>query len=84
MINNIKKISLNIAIGTLTLLWFSWLASSLGVPVITLMYINKLDTMRGLSTFGNDDIMWIILYGPFSIPISLLHAGSRTIDYFNG
>jgi hypothetical protein len=78
---NIKKISLSLGMSILSSLWILWLASSLGVPIVTLLYINKLDTMRGLSTFGNDDIMWIMLYGPFSIPISLLHAGSRTIDY---
>jgi hypothetical protein len=71
----------NIAMAPLVIVWGCWLASSLGVPVMTSVYVAKLDEMQGLSTVGSDAIIWSTLLGPFSIPISLIHAGSRTIDF---
>ena len=66
----------------LAIIWGCWLATSLGVPFITAFYVAKLDEKQGLSTIGSDDIIWTTVLGPFSIPISLIHAGSRTINYF--
>ena len=80
--DNFKNVAGNVAMVPLTIVWGCWLASSLGVPFITASYVAKLDEKQGLSTIGSDAIIWTTVLGPFSIPIALMHAGSRTVDYF--
>lgn len=79
--NNFKNAACNISMVPLIIVWGCWLAPSLGVPFISAVYVAKLDEMQGLSTVGSDDIIWTTVLGPFSIPISLIHAGSKTVDF---
>jgi hypothetical protein len=46
------------------------------------VYIAKLDEMQGLSNVGSDAIMWTTIYDPLSIPLSVLAAGERTLQFF--
>ena len=80
--NAVQNIACDIAMVPLTIIWGCWLASSLGVPFITYLYVQKLDQLQGVSDIGSGDIIWTTALGPFSIPISLIHAGSRTWVYF--
>jgi hypothetical protein len=77
-----KTMMYNIAMVPVGVGWCCWLATSLGVPFITAFYIAKLDKMQGLSPVGSDAIIWTTIYGPFSIPISVLAAGERTVRFF--
>jgi hypothetical protein len=79
--NDCDNVMYDIALVPLGFVWYCWLASSLGVPFMTALYVARLDEMQGLSTIGSDAIIWSTVLGPFSIPISLIHAGSRTIDF---
>ena len=63
IIDNIKQIASDVAMVSLTIIWGCWLASSLGVPFFTYLYVNKLDQMRGLSEIENDDIIWTTILG---------------------
>jgi hypothetical protein len=76
-----EEIACNVAMVPLTILWGCWLASSLGVPFLTAFYVRNLDEKEGLSTIGSGDIIWSTILGPFSIPVSLIHAGIRTAEY---
>ena len=78
-----KSVLNNILMTPLVFTWYCWLASSLGVPFLTAIYITELDKLQGLTTIGSDTIMWSTILGPFSIPISLVYAGMRTIQFFN-
>ncbi len=78
---NIKNIASDAAMVPLTIVWFGWLSTSMGIPFLTYLYVNKLDEMSGLEPIYNDNIMWYTILGPFSIPIALYHAGSRTVHY---
>lgn len=83
MNNSLTNIACDVAMVPLKIAYVGWLASSLGVPFITFLYVRKLDQLQGLSEIGSDDIIWTTALGPFSIPISLIHAGSRTLSYFD-
>lgn len=79
--DNIKNIARHVAMVPLKIAYVCWYTSSFGVPFITFLYVKKLDQMQGLPY--SSDILYSIELGPFSIPISLIHAISRTLSYFN-
>ena len=79
--SNCENITYNIAMVPVTIIWGCWLASSLGVPFMTAIYVSHLHEKQGLSTIGTDAIIWTTILGPFSIPIALAYAGSKTVDY---
>lgn len=77
-----KTMMYNIAMVPVGIGWCWWLATSLGAPVMASVYIAKLDEMQGLSNVGSDAIMWTTIYDPLSIPLSVLAAGERTLQFF--
>jgi hypothetical protein len=61
--NDCENVMYDIALVPLGFVWYCWLASSLGVPFMTALYVARLDEMQGLSTIGSD----AIIYGRLSV-----------------
>lgn len=83
--NNMSNTLCEIAMIPVQIVYFGWVLSSLGIPLLADAYINKLEQMKNPARLGTgcSALPWTMILGPFSIPISIYYAGVETFNYLS-